>query len=47
MKRVMYEFENNRQMQERGNNLHDSDYLNMLLEQAPELPPREDSSHAI
>ncbi len=34
MKHVMYEFENNR---------HGSDYLDMPLEQAPELPPREDT----
>ena len=43
MKHVMYEFENNRQMQEHGNNRHGSDYLDMPLEQAPELPPREDT----
>ena len=40
----MYELENNRQTQERGeNHLYDSDCPDMLPEQDPELPPKEDA----
>ena len=44
MKLTMYELENNRQTQERGeNHLYDSDCPDMLPEQDPELPPKENS----
>ena len=44
MKLTMYELENIRQTQERGeNHLYDSDCPDMLPEQDPELPPKEDA----
>ena len=44
MKLAMYEFEDNRQTQERDeNHLYDLNYPNMLSEQDPELLPKEDA----